>query len=85
MIGTVDGDVADGAGPGGAGGVRGVDLCIGDCRRRQVALQADSVDIGQIQEFGIAATVRLVTSRATCLFDGWVLVHPWAREIRVAL
>jgi len=50
-----------------------------------MTLQANGVDVGQVEEFGIFATMRRMTGRAARLFDGSVFVHPWASEVSVAL
>lgn len=62
----------------------GVGLRVGD-GRWQVALQADGVDVGQVQELGIVAAVWRVARRAAYLFDSSVFVHPRAGQIGVAL
>lgn len=48
VIGAVNRDVTTGAGPGGIGSVGGIDLGVGDCGRRKVALQADGIDVGEV-------------------------------------
>ena len=50
-----------------------------------MALQANGVDVGQVQQFGIVTAMRLVTGRAARLFYGRVFVHPGTGKIRVAL
>ena len=48
VIGAVNRDMTTGAGPGGTRSVGGVDLGVGDCGRREVALQADGVYVGEV-------------------------------------
>lgn len=49
-----------------------------------MALQTNGVDVRQVQQLGIVAAVRLMTRRAARLFDGCMLVHPGAGQIRMA-
>jgi hypothetical protein len=62
-----------------------VHVSIGNGGRRQVTLQANRVDVCQIQKLGILTAMRRVTCRTARLSDRSVFVDPWTSKIRVAL
>lgn len=62
-----------------------ISLLIVESRRRQMALKADGVNVGQNEELWILASVRSMARRAANLFDRFVLVNPRSGQIGVAL
>jgi len=63
----------------------GIDLCVGNCGRGQMALQTDSIHIRQYQELGIFPAMRHMAGGAAYLLDDRMIVDPWAGQVGVAL
>src|SRR5215469_8512185 len=56
-----------------------------EVRRGRVALEADRVHIGTVEQSRVRAPVREVTRRATLGFDYRVLINKWSSGFGVAL
>ena len=84
VVGTVNGDVALNARPGGCRTVCGRDFRLIRRGRRQMTLQADGVDFGFGEELWITTPVRRMTGYATGLHDCLVLVDPGSGHFNVA-